>query len=1089
MVRTMLKEEKIQGWKIKTEAGSLYESQDLHALVKWVLENRLNARDLVFSPLRNDWIPLFMIPELKNCFWQLLASSGKVYGPLSLGELKQLSLNKQIELHDKISPWGCEQWSDIADNSILSKWFTDEYVPESYLHLLADLSGLEDKSQEASACKYQIESQIEQIHELEVIKQKLEKELHAREAESKKIAVAHQEILPQYETIAPKLQKLELDLQEKDASIEDLSKQISQLEKEIVVKDNCINEIKSKYDAGQAADGSKALENNELKQGKESLQKELMELQAKYADLETAVDINDSGKDEVVTGLNKERVELQTQVDNLDARTQELSREKESLSAEHEEVLVSLQQAIEQQQNEKKSLNESLASQERAFGILRDEEAALKLEITRLHDEILVKHNEVEQLSVNSDTEKKILDSKVWELTNELGRAHDVITDKDENLSVFENDLNQIKKDTELKNAQLQALMTNQNQLLEEIKTINDSSTEEQLQAQQTVQLTGQLEERDKTINDLREELQLLTEEGNGSVQELEGKLSLIKIEYEQKLQQQVDNYQNELLDKRNNWETEQKQNRDEWTRLLKEKEEQIAAQGRELDGLQEGLKTHQEQGQTQENKWQQQLSELTDEYQNKQAEWEQKLTEKETELTAKSEAIDSLQKNIEDERTQAQQETQELRDRINDLNNSWEQNRAEWEQKLTEKETELTAKSEAIDSLQKNIEDERTQTQLRWQENETEWRSKVDSLSNELQTTRHNLEAELADKEAQIEGKVAEVGQLQNQLQEQTTKGQQEIDNLHHWATEKERELTSERDAVRNELTQKIDEITGQMGAMQQEIDRYSEQQTELSASIKKLEHELVQREQFIQTIEKEANQQQENYHQEITAKELKLQESYQNNSDLEGKVGGLEEQIKEIVATKDKLQEELSSICENLTTVRSELDQSMIEKANILQDLENERESFKEQRDRIEQEHDEMKRNWEQSVEESRNLQRQFYQEKQKMVKEYTETINKQARLEKRSQLEREINDRLRIKGELERLNTFIKENLDGLQRGSGEIGDSMEKMQEEIDNKNLSLKHIFESEKRETKKSSFPSRNEAANGNQENTPATTE
>ena len=1089
MVRTMLKEEKIQGWKIKTEAGSLYESQDLHALVKWVLENRLNARDLVFSPLRNDWIPLFMIPELKNCFWQLLASSGKVYGPLSLGELKQLSLNKQIELHDKISPWGCEQWSDIADNSILSKWFTDEYVPESYLHLLADLSGLEDKSQEASACKYQIESQIEQIHELEVIKQKLEKELHAREAESKKIAVAHQEILPQYETIAPKLQKLELDLQEKDASIEDLSKQISQLEKEIVVKDNCINEIKSKYDAGQAADGSKALENNELKQGKESLQKELMELQAKYADLETAVDINDSGKDEVVTGLNKERVELQTQVDNLDARTQELSREKESLSAEHEEVLVSLQQAIEQQQNEKKSLNESLASQERAFGILRDEEAALKLEITRLHDEILVKHNEVEQLSVNSDTEKKILDSKVWELTNELGRAHDVITDKDENLSVFENDLNQIKKDTELKNAQLQALMTNQNQLLEEIKTINDSSTEEQLQAQQTVQLTGQLEERDKTINDLREELQLLTEEGNGSVQELEGKLSLIKIEYEQKLQQQVDNYQNELLDKRNNWETEQKQNRDEWTRLLKEKEEQIAAQGRELDGLQEGLKTHQEQGQTQENKWQQQLSELTDEYQNKQAEWEQKLTEKETELTAKSEAIDSLQKNIEDERAQAQQETQGLRDRINDLNNSWEQNRAEWEQKLTEKETELTAKSEAIDSLQKNIEDERTQTQLRWQENETEWRSKVDSLSNELQTTRHNLEAELADKEAQIEGKVAEVGQLQNQLQEQTTKGQQEIDNLHHWATEKERELTSERDAVRNELTQKIDEITGQMGAMQQEIDRYSEQQTELSASIKKLEHELVQREQFIQTIEKEANQQQENYHQEITAKELKLQESYQNNSDLEGKVGGLEEQIKEIVATKDKLQEELSSICENLTTVRSELDQSMIEKANILQDLENERESFKEQRDRIEQEHDEMKRNWEQSVEESRNLQRQFYQEKQKMVKEYTETINKQARLEKRSQLEREINDRLRIKGELERLNTFIKENLDGLQRGSGEIGDSMEKMQEEIDNKNLSLKHIFESEKRETKKSSFPSRNEAANGNQENTPATTE
>jgi hypothetical protein len=142
-------------WQIRTKDGQYYQPESLGKLYKWIFENRLGAEDLVFDAQKSDWSRLSDAPAFRKCFWELMTEDGKVFGPLSLGEIKHLYAVQQIGLMDKVSIYGDENWTVIKALPFLKDWFeADESVAIDYVQFvegIEDATGITPKEEEQLA--------------------------------------------------------------------------------------------------------------------------------------------------------------------------------------------------------------------------------------------------------------------------------------------------------------------------------------------------------------------------------------------------------------------------------------------------------------------------------------------------------------------------------------------------------------------------------------------------------------------------------------------------------------------------------------------------------------------------------------------------------------------------------------------------------------------------------------------------------------------------------------------------------------------------------------------------------------------------
>ncbi len=653
-----------------------------------------------------------------------------------------------------------------------------------------------------------------------------------------------------------------------------------------------------------------------------------------------------------------------------------------------------------------------MVAQQKAFSLLGEEKEAVQQECARLRDEVKQK-------------------------LSELTVIRDGAADNNLEIGNIQGQLAGVEKDLALKGAQIKSLLGNKDELLKEIESRGrEIHVLERDSTQKLGSLTEQFRLREGLIDDLEQKLEQLENEFVVKRKEWQEQLAAVKADSEREISQQVTAFQQELNGKGESWNIQQQQLRQELESEIALRDGQLAGRQVEVDGLRE---------------------ELT----NKELQWQRRMAEEEQQAAEKINELAAAGENFrqESERKSAEWtgEQESLRQELAQLRSLSEQSQSEG-QRLA---NELRQREQFIQTIKEEAERQ-----------ENIYRTELAGKDEQLTA--------LARRMQEMEADGARVREERESLNGQLNNAQQELDQFRSLLEQKklaEQRLAEEVEQRVQELEtnsaklrEERDGFAGQLNNSRQELVQLQARHDESLNNIRGLEGELVQREQFMQNLEKESQQKEEHYRQEISNKERQLEDSYRQAAELQDQINSLNGSIQELRDARSRLEEEKTNLGDELSGARREMEQSLHEKGNLLHDVERERESFQEQKAQWEQELEELRGNWEHVVEENRALQKQSYQEKQKLIREYTETINKQARLEKRSQLEREVNDRIRVKSELERLSSFLQDNLSSLQRGTKEIETSMEQLQSEIDNKNLSLKHISEADKRDAKKNTF-------------------
>ena len=121
----------VKSWQVKTEDGVYYQSDSLNELYQWLCENRLGGNDFIFDTLKNDWINLVDMPDLADCFCKMMKGEDDIYGPISLGELKQLYKNNQVTGVDRILLKDKSKWAEISRHLSLWSWIRSEDITVS----------------------------------------------------------------------------------------------------------------------------------------------------------------------------------------------------------------------------------------------------------------------------------------------------------------------------------------------------------------------------------------------------------------------------------------------------------------------------------------------------------------------------------------------------------------------------------------------------------------------------------------------------------------------------------------------------------------------------------------------------------------------------------------------------------------------------------------------------------------------------------------------------------------------------------------------------------------------------------------------
>jgi chromosome segregation ATPase len=317
-----------------------------------------------------------------------------------------------------------------------------------------------------------------------------------------------------------------------------------------------------------------------------------------------------------------------------------------------------------------------------------------------------------------------------------------------------------------------------------------------------------------------------------------------------------------------------------------------------------------------------------------------------------------------------------------------------------------------------------------------------------------------IAEKESQIEAQRKEVARLQECLVAQDNKWQEKIRELDSEVKETRRQAESEKEAIRTEMFTKMSVISEEKEELVKRNAEYDTLNKKYAHDLEIFRNEAANKNRIIESIKEDMRKQEEIYEVKRNELEQELAQIKESAGVLFEKGRDLENKIQEGIIREEELRGNVSLLNEELKNKKEMIRQMEIEREELLQ-----------AKSGLLGQLEETKRSLENAEEENRASQRQFYMEKQKVTKEYNETINKLEKLQKRTQLEREIQDRSKMKSELERLYNLLRDNFLGIERGVSEIQSSYKSLAEDIDNKNLSLKYLTETEKRDGKKGQFP------------------
>jgi chromosome segregation ATPase len=905
--------QKSMSWQVKTKDGQYYQPDSLVSLYSWIFEARLCPDDSIFSAKQNDWVQLSNMPELVYCFWQLMGSDGNVYGPISIGELKQLYLNNQVSNADKIAIYGSDTWREIKDIAVLGKWFGDsESTVIDYVQLVEKIHDEYSKKHETKEEIFKkpevpaaaASDQKKYIKELESEKLKLEKSLSDSNIAFQELSSKVNQYKLQYDSVQEELKLLRIDVQEKTNAVEQLNKQNAQAEVTHTLKDDEINQLRSNV---------------------KLLQTEIQSIRASDGQ---NTNLSSGGINDTISELTSENKKLSASIVEL-----------EQVVSEKEKAISDIENTLNRALNEKEELSQKFLSLEK---IITEKENL----ISSLNDTTSDSLKQISEDLMNKDVELRGLHKKIEEKSSELSLYVE----------------NSKKLQCELEKADIQ--------IREDAVTIKD--------------LKDILNSREIDISAISEKLSARDEEIAGykdSVLQGAGEISRLKSE--------LADLNNAFSDKK-----------------IK------------IDSLEDII-----------NSKENEIKELKDN------------------ISAENSNKNALLMEIEN----IKQYSEKLKTVISG-----------YEIEVEKTNKTLYEKNEYIAQAEKNNaillqekEDIKSEYNARLKEIEQTNESRVQDLNSEL----NNVNDVLAQRDQDILSQKTEICRLNDAAIDQDKQWQDKIKVVNDELMRLSAQFEAEKEALRTEFNNQMSIVEREKNIASERIVELENGKNKLSDQLDSLQKEILDKNRIIESIKEDARNNENVLKVKIHDLDQELIQAKENSEVLYQKGKDLETKIQDGITREEELKREI-------LLVKQELEKT---KGDLIQ-MEKENEEFVQIKSGLESKLADATRDLEKAEEENKISQRQFYLDKQKMSKEYNDMISKLDKLQKRTILEREIQDRSKMKTELERLYNLLRENFEGIQKGVAEIQLSFQNLSEDIDGKNLSLKYLVETEKRENKKGQF-------------------
>lgn len=947
----MLTSKKTRTWQIKTIEGAYYQQSEIKLLLKWILENRIGAQDLLYSDASNNWVPLFSVGEFSKYFVQLKIEGSKTYGPLSFGELKQLFENKQINGDDQISSMDSIEWVKIKNYVTLYQWILGEKDIDAFINFSEGVIGVEEEIVEGQDAE-EIVKDKEGSEEIAMLTE--EKEALKREVEKLR------QIIDDYDSDEKNLgadaQKRDSLLEEKEAEIEKLSKYLAQMEVNSALNEERVLEL------------TKTIER----------QKSL---------------------------ITQKEVEEKSKVKEKDVEFLEFEDKIESVRKVADETL---SKQASQYQEEKRLREEEIKS----FKSLLEEKSKLHEDDNKLRleeIELLIVENKKLRDEMNSYRDQLSL-GQVGE--NKLKKKNEELSLKDNEIEKITSENNEAKKVLELKNKEIISLVELKNTLLNEIALGDEKASEgKDMLTLENESLKKQIDENGQLIEKLESENKLLGSE-NSSLKN--------------------DHVENE----------------DSLKREIAEKEVALSAMSEELEKLKSDINVKSEKLES-ENIEKEYLNETLTKLNAEFEQYARKEKERYDTLVVQKE---SIEKELMTGVGKLESERDELKEGFDKLELGYKESL----NNVSSMEQEIVEKTRLIQSL------------------ESDKSAQYEELKSEI----YKKESRLSELTSQLEGLYKETEKLQERLsvkedeagnlKETVERLSNEFNNFASVEKKKYEELEGSSKRNADELVDALRKVEEENGVLQAEKEDLMNIYNALLGRVSGLEQQVAENNEYIHNIESEKAKQYEFMNGEINERNEKLNDALENIEELERQMTSLNMQMEKVISEKEAGSENILRLNEEMREIKSLYDIQLEEKEKLSKEVS----TLRDIKESLGTEVAELKQNWESAIEENRTLQKEFYVEKQRMIKEYTEVISKQAKLEKKAQIEKEINDRTIMRSDLERLLSFVTGNLQGMQKGASELESSLLSMQDEIDKRKLSLKHMSEAEKRQVKKNNLTS-----------------
>ena len=735
----MLIDERVNNWQVRTKEGICYQPGSLESVLKWIFENRINVGDFVFSPEHNDWVPLYRETLLKNCFWQLRAKDGKTYGPISLGGLKQLFLNNQINNTNEVAVYESgHQPLPIRNFSVLNQWLLEESVQpldyEQFLKRVQDeipgkVKGKDVKyNKKVAELKNLLKNKDEQVKEIESACSKLEKELEKERRAAGELESRYRKIEPERESVLNEIQNLRSEIKEKMLVIEELNKQMAQMEVTNTIKEDQLKklrEYKEYVESGKDDTGGQI----------DLFQREIHEIEERAGQLQFEKEQLQKDAEEQEESFLTEQKELEDDINRL-------TNEKEGL----QNFIYTLQDDLTKVTSEKNNLqeivSESEESQRQTITELRNGKEELKARLAE-KDSILEEH-------------KREYASEIDRLTTEKNDLENRIQDLQEGTNLLEGESHKTRQARFIKDAQIKALLNNKEQLIHELELRNELINQldqkitsiDDIHKLEQERFAHQLKDMAEEVGHREESVKYLEQELEG----LKGTYQLQLKELENNLARQEEQFRDELAQKTNVWESTFSEEKRGWEETQQKLESELTGYKEKLES--QILEKERLEGEmvSQKEEWEKKLSVQTEEFKE---ELSKKTNDWETALLEEKKRSEELQQKLEGElvQTKAELESQVLEKEKLQVDIAYKT--TEWEDRLTRQEEDGRKQYEQLVEERENLQSD-LNNKIHDLEAEIENLKldldKTDKANEELFRDKNILQQDLTHRESFIE-------------------------------------------------------------------------------------------------------------------------------------------------------------------------------------------------------------------------------------------------------------------------------------------------------------------------------------------------